>query len=356
MLVANQNFMKEKVASFKEEFKQMTDKERQALIIASFNNREKSVELAKAREVRIYLNILANLTGLDVFEYIPLQNDELPEIISETDGDLNVTTINQHASPPIDLIFNLDAIQNLSMYEITTDMVTYFTQSIQTGNLNQFQRVNDRVAYMMARKINSDLWALIDSAYGSISSTTGYVADSEIQSGILPSTSAITNTAQGAFTFEIMKDIVNYADMLGAKISKLVMNPLVKQHMWDWAEKANTGSGDTTVTTDGKSLMTERFRDQILSQGEVTNILNHNFVIETDNRRPVKYIHVFFKDLPAGFLFDKTDMAKVDFFDEVQVEMLTKQRRKNGIRESRVIKPVITEPQKLNFFRIQYDT
>lgn len=329
-----------------------TDKERREAMIASAKDPEKQAEFAAARIVRVYLNVLADSRALELFEYTALADDELPVLISETDQSYNVLEIQQAGLTPADNFVNKDTVNNYLMYPIDSDRIDYPTRSIQTGQLNVSDRVNKRMSYALNRKINKDIWTLIDAAFGSYPSGT-YERDADIVSATLPTTNAIDETAEGALTFDVFKKTAEHANLLGKRIRSIYMNPTERSDMWDWEHLASTAG--SLGTQDSRKLITDRMKDIILSNGELASMLGHDFEIVLDNTRAKKYLWVFM-DGPAGIFFDKPGFAETIFYSEKELEILAKKEYQEGVKARRVIKPLIPAPYRTNFARVQFVT
>jgi len=325
-----------------------SDERRREVMMASFGDEDKAAEFAAARIVKVYLNWLANSTGLGLFELISLNANERPVLISETDQSYNVLTVQQHGAPAANDFVNKDTVNNYLLYEVQTDRVDYPIESIQTGSLQVSDRVNERLAYNLDRQINKDIWTLIDAAFGSYPSGA-WEKDADIVSGTLPTTNAIDKTSEGAFTFPVIKAMADHADRLGKTIQKIIINPTEKSDLYDWPSLV-----DNTGGTAAKDLVTKAIRESIVSNGTVSKFFGHDFEIVLDNTRAMKYVWFFMG--PAGILFDKPSMARAIRWSEKELMILAKKQRFEGVQIERVIKPLIPAPYRLNFGRVQFQS
>ena len=154
--------------------------ERRDMLKASAESPRTRAEYASARVERIRLNIDAENRALEIFEYVPLADDEQPVVYSEQDQNFYVKVIAQLGGSPQDMWVNADVVANYQPYFVQSDRVFYPLISAVTGNLNISDRVNTRVAYNFASKIDVDLWTLWQSTFGTYPAGT-YVLDSRIQ-------------------------------------------------------------------------------------------------------------------------------------------------------------------------------
>ena len=83
MLLPENAFMRERIATFAEKQKATDDKFRRETLIAAHQGDESARALvAAAREERINLNIWADNIAMSLFEVIELDDDEWPEIVN----------------------------------------------------------------------------------------------------------------------------------------------------------------------------------------------------------------------------------------------------------------------------------
>lgn len=325
-----------------------SDEERREVMIAASKDPAKAAEFAAIRIHKVYLNWLADNRALDLFEYVPLQNDQRPVLLSETDQSYNVLEIQQHGTPAADNFVNLDIVNEYLMYQITTDRVDVPILSIQTGDLDVSDRANKRMAYAIDRMINKDIWTLIDAAFTSYPSGT-WALDSDITASTLPSTNAITSTAIGKLGLDVFKVAANHAALLGRKIQKVIINPTERADIFDWEHMIDqSGTGVA-------ALIVEEMRQKILRDADIGKLFGNTFEIVLDNTRPKKFAY-FFTDEPAGYLFDKPGMGRTVFYSEKELIIMAKKKYHEGYHSERVIKPLLPAPNRLNFFRIEFES
>lgn len=327
----------------------LPDHKRREAMIEAAKDPQKSADYAAARMIRVYRNFLADSRALELFEYVSLEDDQLPELLSETDQSYNTLEIQQQGGPPHDNFVNKDTVTQYLMYDVTSDRIFYPTKSIQTGQLRTSDRVNTRMSYQMNRHVNKDVWTLIDAAYASYPSGT-WEKDTDITSGTLPSTNVIDDSSEGALTLKCFKDGFEQANRLGKRVAKVYMNPTERSDMWDWEHLVATASGGQQ---NSKNLITDQMKEIIMADGEISRMLGHDFEIVLDNTRPLNYLY-FFASEPAGIFFDKPGFAKVSFWDEDKVEAFAERDFQEAVRSTRVIKPIIPAPNRLNFWRVQF--
>lgn len=323
-----------------------TDKERREAMIATRDNPKNAADFAAARAHKVYLNWLADSTALDLFEYIPLKDNERPIVISETDQSYNVLEINQHGTPAADSFINLDTVNEYLMYQLSTDRVDAPTLSIQTGQLDVSDRVNRRLAYFVERAVNKDVWTLIDAAFGSYPAGT-FVLDEDIAADTIPTTNDIDGTAVGSLGLDVFKLAAEQAALTGRKITKVIINPTERSDLFDWeslVEVSGTAAAD---------LITEEMRQKILRDADIGRLFGNDFIIQLDNTRPKKYAW-FFTNEPAGLLYDKPGMERTVYYTEKELMILAKKKYHEGYHTEKVIKPLLPAPNRLNFFRIQF--
>lgn len=346
MLAKNRIFVDRKLKEYADN-RATEDERRNAMIIAS-KDPVKAAEFAAVRAQKVYLNWLADSTALDLFEYVPLKNDQRPILISETDQSYNVREINQHGTPVADNFLNLDTVNEYLMYQMSTDRVDVPTMSIQTGDLDVSDRANRRMAYAMERMVNKDIWTLLDAAYEAYPSGT-WALDSDITGSTLPSTNDIDGTSVGKLGLDTFKTAANHAALIGRKITKVIINPTERQDLFDWEHLIDqSGTGVS-------ALITEQMREAILRDADIGKLFGNTFEIVLDNTRPKKYAY-FFTDGPAGFLFDKPGLERTVYYSEKELMILAGKKYHEGYHSEKVMKLLMPAPNRLNFFRIKFLT
>ena len=326
-----------------------SDAERREAMIASAQDPKAAAEFAAARVQKVYLNWLANSTALDLFEYVPLMNNQRPILVSETDQSYNVLQINQHGTPAADGFVNLDTVNEYLMYQISTDRVDVPILSIQTGDLDVSDRANTRMAYAIDRMINKDIWALIDAAFDTYPAGT-WALDADIAAATLPTTNAISGTSIGTLGLDVFKLAANHAALIGRKITKVIINPTERSDLFDWESLIETDG-----TSKAASLVTESIREAIIRDADIGKLFGNTFEIVLDNTRPKKYAW-FFTDQPAGYLFDKPGMERTVYYSEKELMILAKKKYHEGYHTEKVLKTLLPAPNRLNFFRVQFES
>lgn len=347
MLYRNKRF----VDRFEKEYNanRASEDERRAAMIASAKDPVKAAEFAAARVQKVYLNWLANSTALDLFEYVALTNDQRPILVSETDQSYNVLEINQHGTPAADSFINLDTVNEYLMYQMSTDRVDIPIISIQTGDLDVSDRANRRMAYAIERMVNKDIWTLIDAAYDTYPAGT-WALDADITAATLPTTNDIDGTAVGTLGLDVFKLAANHAALIGRKITKVIINPTERSDLFDWEALI-----ETDATSKAATLITDSMREKILRDADIGKLFGSTFEIVLDNTRPKKYAY-FFTDQPSGFLYDKPGMERTVYYSEKELMILAKKKYHEGFHSEKVMKLLLPAPNRLNFFRIQFES
>ena len=149
-----------------------SEDERRKMLHDSFESEEKAMAFASARQYRINIDLDANLLATQILQSVKLGESEWPEIYNESNQQYEVKTISQLGGAPRDEFLNEDDVNRYNPYFVHSDLVRYPVMSAVTGTLFTSDRVNKRVAYSVAKKINIDTWTLIQSIYGTFPAGT----------------------------------------------------------------------------------------------------------------------------------------------------------------------------------------
>ena len=326
------------------------DTESREMLKASAESIQTKAEFASARVERIRLNIDAENRALEIFEYIPLADDEQPVVYAENDQSFYVKVIAQLGGSPQDMWVNADAVAAYNPYYVQSDRVFYPISSAVTGNLGISDRVNKRVAYNFASKIDVDLWALLDSIYEAFPAGA-YNLDSRILN--FPTTNLLDASAQGSFNLEVFKDIFEHFLKLGGRQVRNIYVPVdAPRDIWDLQSLVSAvgASGEK----DASKTVPNQVQFEIFRSGTVNNIFGYPVNIIALPTLASNYAYVT-TNLPAGQYFHKPSQDKVIHIDEFQASMLNKDNQE-GVQMRQTIFMLIPDPYRLNTCKIQYST
>jgi len=329
-----------------------TDAEKKKAL-ADIKTPEDKVAFAAAREIRVELNLWSNTSAGQFFETINLEEDEWAQYVNNTKQSYNLLQTEQHGEAPVQRAIKNNSTVGLDMYQLDSGVVSYPLFDLQTGRVLELaiDKVEEDVGRSLGHQLDDDLWTLVDAAIGTFPAGT-YSLDSRIVSGTLPSSNALAFSSEGGFTFKALKEIIDHCNLLGRKLKAVVVNPTELRDVWLWQHLVSTTTGGSQ---DGREMITDDMKQQILSAGAIFSALGHTFALIPDNSR-AKLYGWFFTDEPCGSIFRKPSMDKNQFLDELWMKVYDRQDNVEGYRTTRVLVPYIHAKQRMSFGRIHFNT
>lgn len=335
----------------KRESANLTKAQRRDAIIASTRSRDAAVAYAGAREERINAYFWAENFAANFFEYRPLGQDEWIEIVNQHDMGYNFLETDVHGSAPHQTWVKKESVTSVETYMLTTGIIKWPILHIQRGRIDVSAEVDVQAQRSIDQQMNTDFYTLIDAAITSFPAAA-LIKDSRIVSATLPTTNSLSNTGEDAFTYQILRDIVDHFMLLGRSLKAIVINPVHMKETWDWQELVSTTSSGSQ---DGRAMVTTKVREGIMERGRPSGmILGQEFTWILDPTRAKKFA-LCFSDQPAGILWEKTDLSIVDYFDRRWMKGAGYGDNFEGVEHVKVVKPYILDPQRLNFMKIVFD-
>ena len=352
MLASNKEYVQGMLDEINEKREKVTDDQRKAALIAASKNPIKAAEIAAARVEVINAYLWAENLALADFEYVPIADDEWPQLVNEDDQSFNILKTVEHGEAPEQTFVRANTTSMLTPYQLSSGVIKYAILSGITGRINDSEKVNQKVGRSFEQLLNTDIYALQDAALGTFPAGS-IIADSRIVSGTLPTTNVINASGEGSFTFAAYKQIASHFLRLGKALSYIKMNPVDVSGLWDWQHLVSTTASGSQ---DGSTMITTRIKDDILRSGGLKGeLLGQTFKIFLDQTLPLKYARFYATDA-CGTLYDKPGISDVMRFDKKWMKGAGYGNNWEGVEMNRWLVPTIKDPQRLNFGRIQFDT
>jgi|GEM_PF-3143083 len=310
-------------------------------------------EIASARLQKINLNILEDLDGLDFFELVTLVHNEIPQLILERDQRWRASQIGMHGGAPFDSFHNLDTLAQFVPYILKSDIATYPIMSPIIGRFDEVaDRVNNRVSYDWDRKMDTDLFELMDANYeGTFANTSEiYDLDSRIQN--FPTGNLIDTTATPGVNLDMFKSIFQHFENMGKngpKVRTIWIPSGELSNLWSMGSVVSGFSGGAVQP--GQEI-SQDLRNQILTRGVIGNLFGYSFQLRTSNIADASYVRVS-TDRPFGILFQKPEFDRVKRYSEDELEARNGIQNHEGIQISKVVVPIVPSPWKLNSLKVQ---
>ena len=310
-------------------------------------------EIASARIDRINLNILEDLIGMDFFEVINLEHDEIPQLVLQRDQRWSVSQIGMHGGSPYDQFQNLDTISAFTPYILKSDIATYPLMSPIIGRFDEVgDRVNNRVAFDWDRKMDIDLFTLMDANYEATyaSQSTIYDLDPRIQN--FPTGNLLDTSSTPGVNLNLFKKIFqHFANMGegGPKVRTIWMPATELESLWSIGSVVSGFSGGAVQP--GQQV-SEQIQHEIQTRGIIGNLFGNSFRLRVSNTLSNTHVYVS-TDRPYGRLYAKPEFDRVKRYSEDALEAANGIQNHEGIQISKVVVPIIPSPWKVNSLKVK---
>lgn len=315
---------------------------RRQLVIKSDNDATARQELAAARVPRIRLDVLAQNMAMDFFEYTPLQDNEVPQYISESDMSVGVSYLSEYGGGPSMIWTGTQNIATVPLYMITSDKVYVPRMSVLQGILREQDRANQRAAYTLSRKIDKDLMTLLAANLGVFGADT-FVLDEDIKN--VPTTNDLDWSAdlEGKLQKVFFQRLFDHFDRLGKTIQNIYVPTTLPKTMWEWVGVVSSTDATAANTVDP---LTQR---EILQTGVVQQMFGRKFNLVPKNTLSgdagSTYVWVSTTE-PAGYFYDKAALSGTELLNDRRPQF-------DGFQTYMTIGQAIPAPMKTNFARIK---
>jgi hypothetical protein len=169
------------------------------------------------------------------FEKVTLQDDEIPRIHHETQGEVDVAYFTEGSKGGPDKVKAVRQAKGIEvpLYLRRTDAVEYQLKDLRTGDVADSAKKTFDLARDAAAKDDNDHYTVLAASFGSFTTTGSkpartYVFDRYIQSGSVPTTNELTTPGQSGSTLlklATLKEAVKYCKMFGTLIDGTEMRP-----------------------------------------------------------------------------------------------------------------------------------
>ena len=310
-------------------------------------------EIASARIQRINLNILEDLIGMDFFEVINLAHNEIPQLVLQRDQKWRASQIGMHGGAPYDSFQNLDTLSQFVPYALESDVATYPLMSPIIGRFDEVAgRVNNRVAHDWNRKMDMDLFTLMDASYQANfdDPSTVYELDPRIQN--FPTGNLLDTSSDPGINLDLFKAIFQHFGNMGTngpKVRSIWVPSTELSNMWSMGSFVSGYAGGSIQP--GQEI-TQELRTQLLTRGALWTMFGNTFQLRISNVLEPNYIRVS-TDRPFGTLFMKPEFDRVKRYSEDELEARNGIKNHEGIRICKFVVPVIPSPWKLNSLKVK---
>ena len=327
-------------------------------------------EFARARTQRININVLDDIKALQFFEYITLQDNEVPVVITEVDWPVDAWIVSGYGHTPQRLFINRDSVDWFKIKWYKTDRYFYPVRSAQSGDLNLQSRLMRRAEHDLACIIDGDMWTLLVAGIGAFTAGTTYQLDPRIIAALYPTTNYIQSTAQGSLTKVVFMDLFDHVNRLagGRRVVNIKVRTDAPRDIWAWVSVVsgwNSNAAQGTPTSPQQTVSPQTQRD-IEQSGTLTQLFGYNFNIETVNDIPQtavdtqvgnagaagRYLFASMNE-PAGKYYEKPGQATEVLYTEKECDIMGKENSE-GFYIKKALTMIMPDPMRLNYVCQRY--
>ena len=334
----------------------ITDDQRREAIMAAHQpgaDPRLRVALAAAREEVVNLSVHAQNVVLALFASISLgEGEDWVQKVNRRDQKFIVyeTHTGGEAPQPSFAAPRSTAMYILSRY--ATGVIDYPSEHGILGRIDVSDQVNSDLIRAWDNEINTNLDSLITAALGSFTAGTTYVRDTRFVGSTLPTTNVLNSVGEGAFTFEIYKDIVEHFTLLGKELRMIRLNPTEMRDTWAWQHLVSTSSDGSQ---DGREMITTRIKEGILDTGAPSGrLLGPTPIFLKDPTYAQKKLQIF-STRPCGSFYFKANLDLVEDFNEHDMKVMRMGANLRGVEKSGYWLGLIYGPDALEFAEMTFE-
>jgi hypothetical protein len=241
VLNANQDIVNKAKASLSNKSK-LSDVEK----FKAYNELDYKAKAALRTEV-VDLKVNYNMIGLDFFERIELQPDEVPAYeVESTRARIPVDIVSQFGAPAQTIWSSNNARTLFELGMIESDRVRTQRFDLYQGFSNRNDKLNKDIADSVAYKLDDMAWVAVAAGIGALANGTNWVLDTKIKNA--PTTNDLDLSAEcdGKLTKYLFKSITEHFDRIGKPIRAVYLPAARKHDLFDWVSVSDA----TTAATD----------------------------------------------------------------------------------------------------------
>lgn len=327
-------------------------------------------EFARARTQRININVLDDIKALQFFEYITLQDDEVPVVYIEVDWPVDAWVISGYGHSPERLFINRDSVDWYRTVWYKTDRYFYPVRSAQSGDLNLQARLMRRAEHDLKCVIDRDLWTLLVAGIGAFVAGTTYQLDPRIIAALYPATNYVNSMAQGALTKVVFMDLFDHVNRLGQgrKVVNIKVRTDAPRDIWTWVS-VTTGFAATAAQgapVSPQQTVSPQTQKEIEQSGTLTQLFGYTFNIETVNDIPQtavdtqigntgaagRYLFASMNE-PAGKYYEKPGQDTEVTYSEKECDIMGRENQE-GFYIKKALCMIMPDPMRKNYVCQRY--
>lgn len=341
----NPTALVQELAALEEGSKGVTVEDRKKWLQERANNQQ---EVADAVRYRVNTDVLAHMFGLSFLQRVSLGPSDWPVIETDKrDKHYRCTILGEDGNPRKKQRVIRRAHDTQHMRKVSTEEVEYPLMSIQTGDVNEVERVRAELTYELGLILDQAATALIWAAR----LATGLRATLDLHPSIVAANIPDANymdmsgTNSGVLTVAKMKLILAYFDAFASdveldgaplEVQTMFMPASLKRDIWDFVSIVSGYAAGTVPNPE--DTIPQNMREGIWTSNRLNNLFGHPVNIVTRNTISAPYIFIS-TNKPAGFWWEKPSMDRVVINNSAEME----NKNQNSMKMHKVVSAVVPE-------------
>ena len=271
------NKLKFETAKKKEEAKSKVTKEQKQEFAKRLAD-DDEVKQAYAEELipKTDLNVWAQMLASEFFniDTVSIGDPMWYQLDYEVDPETPISYLSQHGGTANETFVTDGETVRVHPYFIQTPQVHMNKLSLRQGDITAENKMRARSERNMAKRIDKDMWTLIDDqlvgAGETLEEKMGIELDEDIKN--FPETNYIDATTEEGLTLDIFKKIADYANRVNRRVRNIYVPSNRIKDIYDWVSVASGYSGGDVEASE---TVPSAIHDQIVRTGMISNLFGY---------------------------------------------------------------------------------
>ncbi len=259
----------EKAKAKQEESKKVPKEKKQEFLKRMASDEGLQKEYAEKLIPKVDLNVYAESFVSDFFNVgtVDLGDPLYYELDFEVKPKAEVSFISQHGGTPSKTYVTDGDLVRIHPYFIQTPEVHMNKLSLKQGDISNEQKMRDKLARGMAKRMNTDMWTLLRDNLVASGSTLEedmqLILDQDYKN--FPETNNVDASLEGSVTLELFKLVADYANRLGLTVRSLYLPANRVRDIYDWI----------TTSASSQTTFPESMYEEIARNGMLSNLFGY---------------------------------------------------------------------------------
>mgnify|MGYP000143733559 CR=1 FL=1 len=260
----------EQAKAKKEEAKKLDDEKKKDFFKRMAKDEDMQKEYAEELIPKVDLNIYAQSFVSDFFNVgtVSLGDPLWYEMEFEVDPHAKVNYLSQHGGTPSETMVTDGDLVRIHPYFIQTPEVHMNKRSLKQGDISNEQKMRDKLARGMNKRMTKDMWSLLDANLVGSGSTLEedmqIILDEDYKN--FPETNNIDANSEGGLTLDIFKTIADHFNRLNLQVNNIYVPANRVKDIYDWIS-IDSGTGSKVPTS---------IHEEVVRTGLVSNLFGYN--------------------------------------------------------------------------------